>query len=306
MTGDTRSYKKNSASSTFDTQKVGVTFSSDNDTPMIKKFVSPEKSTLNLICDLNPNPGDNKDEVSPKPSVSHNPVPVASSVLGDAATTTSATSSFGSNGSSIFVSTTQSRAVFGMPKTTSCTITSGSAAMSSGPSKNTISSTIQVNSEPKIFSSTSSNSPKSDISVKVLKPTKVEPNDQNDECKENRNVNYEDCVSTWELNLGSIMNSREKRIRDASGGEKALIRDTVKENVEMMAVHLKCFQCFRVFKDEQEVRDAVAQKHHFCATEGNLRSVLPRMQNECLDLNFYKNFSHLHLPLKWIMNLFIP
>ena len=52
------------------------------------------------------------------------------------------------------------------------------------------------------------------------------------------------------------------------------IKSTVEENIEVMAKHFKCFQCFRVFKDVSEVRDAKAQKHHYCATEGVLKTPL--------------------------------
>jgi len=265
--------------------KIGVTFSCDTETPMIKKFVSPEKSS-DLTFELNPNQvsesilssGDDKDNVSEKPSTFHNYGSIASAVFKDIVTSTNP--SFGLCGSSHLVSTTQSGTVVSMPKTASCTITSTSAAPFSISTKSNSNesgasageSSMSVKSEPKIFSSTNSKPTnlKSNIISNLSKGMKADLNDQNDESKENHNVNYEDCVSPWELNLQ--FNAREKRIRDNSGGDKTKIRDTVMENVEMMVINRKCFQCFRVFKDELEVRDQVAQKHHYCATEGNLRS----------------------------------
>ena len=52
------------------------------------------------------------------------------------------------------------------------------------------------------------------------------------------------------------------------------IRDNVEDNKQVMSRSLKCYQCFKVFKESSEAFDVIHQKHHFCATEGNLSSPL--------------------------------
>ena len=67
---------------------------------------------------------------------------------------------------------------------------------------------------------------------------------------------------------------QRKKTTAAASIEDVDIRDSVEDNIQVMGQTLTCFQCWRVFKHATDVTDARSQKHHYCATIGNLRHPL--------------------------------
>ena len=69
-------------------------------------------------------------------------------------------------------------------------------------------------------------------------------------------------------------NVRTRRWRIDNRDEKQPSSRTMEENFKMMVEDLYCRQCHRTFKDKEEAESKKENKHHFCYTVGNLKTVL--------------------------------
>ena len=75
-------------------------------------------------------------------------------------------------------------------------------------------------------------------------------------------------------------NVRTRRWRIDNRDEKQPSSRTMEENIKMMVEDLYCRQCHRTFKDKEEAESQKENKHHFCYTVGNLKTVLKLDSNK--------------------------